>query len=103
MHAAGENAYALTVTSAYGCKGNAASWACSSSAAVRGMGSCEPTRSESCWQLAGTPVMGSRRVFRCAMVHEGDMRRSDDELAELMIRGTSAAASIDMSAVVVRG
>jgi hypothetical protein len=41
--------------------------------------------------------MGSRRVLRWAMVHEGEMRRSDDELAELMIRGTSAAARRDMT------
>jgi hypothetical protein len=37
------------------------------------------------------------------MVHDGDMRRSDDVLAELMIRGTSAAAWRDISAVDVRG
>lgn len=34
--------------------------------------------------------MGSSRVLRKAMDHEGEMRRSDDELAEEMSRGTSA-------------
>jgi hypothetical protein len=55
-----------------------------------GVGSWEAMRRESCWQLAGTPVMGSRRVLRWAMDHEGEMRRSEDELGEVMSRGTSA-------------
>jgi hypothetical protein len=55
-----------------------------------GVGSWEAMRRESRWQLAGTPVMGSRRVLRWAMDHEGEMRRSEDELGEVMSRGTSA-------------
>lgn len=52
----------------------------------------------SCWQLAGMPVMGSRRVLSWAMDHEGEMRRSDDVLAEQTSRGTSAAGWRDMMA-----
>jgi hypothetical protein len=39
---------ALTVISAYGCSGNAARRVCSSSAAMRGTASWDPTRSDSC-------------------------------------------------------
>ena len=53
-------------------------------------------RRERRWQLAGTPVMGSRRVLRCAMDHEGEMRRSEDEFGEVMSRGTSAELWRDM-------
>ena len=60
------------------------------------MGSWEAMRRESCWQLAGTPVIGSRRVLRWAMDHEGEMRRSEDELDEVMSRGTSAELWRDM-------
>lgn len=35
------------------------------------------------------------------MVHEGETRRSEDELGELMRRGTSAAAWRDMPAAAV--
>jgi hypothetical protein len=48
--------------------------------------------------LTGTPVMGSKRDFRCAIVHEGETRRSDEELGELMMRGTSATLCRDMLA-----
>jgi hypothetical protein len=41
--------------------------------------------------------MGSRRAFRWAMLQDGEMRRSDDELGELMRSGTSAALVSDMS------
>ena len=82
---------APTTISAYGCSGKAARRVCSSSAARRGTASCEATRSDSCWLAAGTPVMGSSRVFRWASVHEGEMRRSDDELGEVTSSGTSAA------------
>jgi len=43
---------------------------------------CEP---------AGIPVTASRRPLSCAMVHAGDMRRSEDEFSEVISRGTSAA------------
>jgi hypothetical protein len=33
------------------------------------------------------------------MVHDGEMRRSEDELGELMMRGTSAALWRDMLTV----
>jgi len=42
--------------------------------------------------------MGSKRDLRCAMVHDGLILRSDDELGELMMRGTSATLWSDMSA-----
>jgi len=42
--------------------------------------------------------MGSRRDLRCAIVHDGEIRRSDEELGELMMRGTSAAVCSDMLA-----
>jgi hypothetical protein len=42
--------------------------------------------------------MGSKRDLRCAIVHDGEIRRSDEELGELMIRGTSAALCSDMLA-----
>jgi hypothetical protein len=42
--------------------------------------------------------MGSKRDFRCAIVHEGETRRSDEELGELMMRGTSATLCRDMLA-----
>ena len=41
--------------------------------------------------------MGSRRALSCAMDHDGDIRRSDDEFGELMRSGTSAALWSDMS------
>lgn len=40
--------------------------------------------------------MGSRRDLKCAMLHDGVIRRSDDELAEMMSRGMSAAACSDI-------
>jgi hypothetical protein len=86
----------LTVISAYGCRGNCASRVCSSSTALIGTASWEPTRRDSCWLLAGTPVIGSSRLFRWAMLHDGDMRRSDEELGELMRSGTSAALWSDI-------
>jgi hypothetical protein len=43
--------------------------------------------------------MGSRRDLRCAMVHDGEMRRSDEELGELTSRGTSATLWRDMMAL----
>lgn len=56
-----------------------------------GTASWEAMRRVSCWQLAGTPVMGSRRVLRCAIDHDGVMRRSEDELGEVTSKGTSGA------------
>ena len=38
------------------------------------------------------PVMGSKRVLKWAMLHAGVIRRSDEELAEAMSSGISAAA-----------
>jgi hypothetical protein len=43
--------------------------------------------------------MGSRRDLRWASVHEGEMRRSDDELGEVTRRGTSAMLCRDMFGV----
>tara|TARA_R110002003_G_scaffold141_13_gene12971 strand:- start:8084 stop:8266 length:183 start_codon:yes stop_codon:yes gene_type:complete len=43
--------------------------------------------------------MGSRRDLRCAIVHDGEIRRSDDEFGELMMRGTSATLWRDMLAL----
>lgn len=60
------------------------------------MASWDPTRKDSCWLCAGMPVMGSRRVFSCAMLHAGEILRSDDEFADAIIRGTSAALWRDM-------
>jgi hypothetical protein len=37
------------------------------------------------------PVTGSKRVLKWATVHDGVMRRSEDELAETMSSGTSTA------------
>jgi hypothetical protein len=82
---------ALTFISAYGCSGNATRRVCSSSAAMRATASCDPTRNDSCWLLAGTPVIGSKRAFSCAMLQDGEIRRSEDELGEVMRSGTSAA------------
>ena len=59
-------------------------------------GSCEPTRRVRCWLAAGIPVMGSRRVLRWAMDHDGEMRRSERDWGALMRRGTSAAGWRDM-------
>lgn len=42
--------------------------------------------------------MGSKRDLRCAIVHEGLILRSEDELGELIMRGTSATLWSDMSA-----
>lgn len=38
---------------------------------------------------AGTPVIGSRRALRCSIVHDGEIRRSDDELIEEIRIGMS--------------
>ena len=43
------------------------------------------------WQVAGIPVMGSRRPLKCAMDHEGVMRRSEDEFSDTISRGISEA------------
>jgi hypothetical protein len=42
--------------------------------------------------------MGSKRDLRWAIVHDGEMRRSDEEFGEVMMRGTSAALCKDMLA-----
>jgi len=55
--------------------------------------SCVPTRRVSFCDDAGMPVIGSRRVLKCAMLHDGVIRRSDDEFGEVMRRGMSAAAA----------
>lgn len=92
----------LTVISAYGCSAKAESCVCSSSAAAMGTASCDPRRNVSCWLPAGIPVIGSRRDLSTAMLHDGLMRRSDDEFGELMSNGTSAAAWRDMLAAEVQ-
>lgn len=61
-----------------------------------GTASWDATRRDSCWLVAGIPVMGSRRVFNCAMVHAGEILRSEDEFGEEIRRGTSAALCKDM-------
>lgn len=60
---------------------------------------CEPPRlSESRWQAAGMPVMGSRRALSCEIVQEGVMRRSDAEAGERICKGMSAAVCmVDMA------
>jgi hypothetical protein len=47
------------------------------------------------WAEAGIPVMGSKRDLKCEMVHDGETRRSEDALEEVMIRGMSAAVVVD--------
>jgi hypothetical protein len=42
--------------------------------------------------------MGSKRAFSCAMLQDGEIRRSEDELGEVMRSGTSAALWRDISA-----
>jgi hypothetical protein len=42
--------------------------------------------------------MGSKRDLRWARVHDGEIRRSDEEFGELMMRGTSATLWRDMLA-----
>jgi hypothetical protein len=42
--------------------------------------------------------MGSKRDLRWAIVHDGEIRRSDEEFGELIMRGTSAALCRDMLA-----
>ena len=42
------------------------------------------------WQLAGIPVIGSSLPFSCDMVHDGDIRRSDEAFSEEINRGISA-------------
>lgn len=63
------------------------------------MASWAPTRRVSSWHEAGIPVMGSRRVLRCWIDQAGEMRRSDEALAEEICSGTSAADVRDMLAV----
>lgn len=42
------------------------------------------------------PVIGSRRVLNCAMLHDGVTRRSEVEFGEMMKMGTSRAVCIDI-------
>ena len=43
------------------------------------------------------PVIGSRRVLKCAMVHDGFTRRSDCAFEDLIRSGMSAALpNVDM-------
>lgn len=44
-------------------------------------------------------MIGSNRLFKWAIVHDGEMRRSEDELGELMRSGTSVALWSDMLVV----
>lgn len=44
-------------------------------------------------------MIGSSRLFRWAILHDGEIRRSDDELGELIRSGTSAALCSDISSV----
>lgn len=46
--------------------------------------------------------MGSRRVFRCAILQAGEILRSDEEFGDLTKRGTSGALWKDMALVVSR-
>ena len=46
-------------------------------------------RSESFCADAGMPVIGSRRVLRCAIVHAGVTLRSEAEFADLIKSGMS--------------
>lgn len=39
--------------------------------------------------------MGSKRDLKCEMVHDGETRRSEDALGEVMINGMSAAVVVD--------
>lgn len=50
--------------------------------ALRSVNRCEPS---------GIPVIGKSFVFRCEMVHDGLMRRSEEEDSELTRTVTSAA------------
>lgn len=40
------------------------------------------------------PVMGSSRALKCAMLQEGEMRRSLDAFSDAINRGMSAAAAM---------
>ena len=67
----------------------------SSSSASIGCAACDAILRLSFWQLAGMPVMGSRRAFRWLMDHDGVTRRSDDdEFSEVIKSGISAAVLI---------
>src|ERR1700760_2782977 len=63
---------------------NADSWVDSSSAASIAR---EPKRRR--WADAGMPVMGSSRDLKWAIDQDGETRRSEEELAEEISRGTS--------------
>ena len=82
----------LTWISAYVCSGQLDNCVVSSSCASIGCGACDAILRLSFWQLAGMPVMGSRRAFRWLMDHDGVTRRSDeDEFSEVIRSGISAA------------
>ena len=44
------------------------------------------------WQLAGIPVIGSKRSLRWMMVQEGMIRRSEDALSDEISSGISPEA-----------
>ena len=80
-----------TRISAYACKGQETSVVLSSSAASIGSAGRDPILRLSCWQLAGIPVTGSSLPLSCAIVQEGDIRRSEEELSEIISVAMSAA------------
>lgn len=47
-------------------------------------------------ERGGMPVTGSNFAFSCPMVHEGVMRRSEEEFSEVTSNGMSPAACILM-------
>lgn len=64
---------------------------CSSFSACRGCSGQEATFSVSLCEDAGTPVMGSSFVLSCAILHDGEIRRSDWALSEIINNGMSGA------------
>lgn len=48
------------------------------------------------WEEGGMPVIGSSLTLSSDMVHEGVIRRSEDEFSEITCKGTSAMAEISV-------
>jgi len=46
------------------------------------------------WQLAGMPVIGSRRPLSWDTDHDGVIRRSEDEFSEVISKGISGAVAM---------
>ena len=74
----------LTWISAYEANGKLPSWVFSSSAASRGIDFWLPSFNVSLCDNGGMPVTGSSFAFSCPMVHEGVIRRSDEEFSEVI-------------------